>query len=101
VQHRERARVVRFADDPLVAGRLFDHDEVVRRDGPQAHGVGGVRLVRPVPVIVGELHEPRFGEHRQDLLHVHLAERLVARERQLERCALHVVEQNVQVVRVD
>ena len=79
-----------------------DDDEVVGRDRPQADGVGRIRLVRPVPLAVGVVDEPLLRQHRQHLLHVSpRAELLVVRERQLERRALHVVEQDVQVVGVD
>jgi hypothetical protein len=57
--------------------------------------------VRPVPLPVGVVDESLLGEHREDLLHVLPAERFIGRERQLERGALHVIEQDVQVVGID
>jgi hypothetical protein len=50
---------------------------------------------------LGAVHEPVFGEQREDLLHVLAAEALARPERQLERGALDVIEQDVQVVGVD
>ena len=76
-------------------------DEVVRRDRAQAHRVGRIGLVRPVPLPVGVMDESFLGEHREDLLDVLVSEPLVVAERQLERGALHVVEEDVQVVGVD
>ena len=78
-----------------------DDDEVVGRDRSQADGVGRIGLLRPLPRAVDEVHEAFLGEHGEDLLHVDRAERVRRGERQLERGALHVVEQNVQVVRID
>jgi hypothetical protein len=93
---------------PLVksAGGV-DDNEVVGRHRPQAHRIRRIRLVRPVPLAVGGVDEAFFAEHRQDLLDVDFIdpafgpERLVHAERQLERRALHVVEQDVQIVGVD
>ncbi len=67
----------------------------------QTHRVGRIRFLRPLPLPVREVHEAFFAEDRQDLLHVDRAERLVGRERQFERRALHVVEQDVQIVGID
>ena len=75
----------------------------------QADGVGRVRLVRPVPVAgrllgragLAEVHEALLRQDAEDLLQVLPAERLAGRERQLERRALDVVDQDLQVVRID
>jgi len=47
------------------------------------------------------MDEALLGEHGQDFLDVEVAVALVGAERQFERRALHVVEQDVQVVRID
>ena len=47
------------------------------------------------------MHEPLLGEHAEDFLHVVPAERFVGRERQLERRALDVIDEDVQVVGID
>ena len=57
--------------------RHVDDDEVVRRDRPQADGVGRIRLLRPLPLAVGEVHEAFLAQHGQNLLHVDRSERLV------------------------
>ena len=114
----ERGRAageIGFADDPgLVRG--VDHDEVVRRHRPETDRVGGIRLAGPGPgaLVSGGVagvrrvlfrsdvvHQPLLGENRQHLLHVISAELLGRAERQLERRALHVVDENVQVVGID
>ena len=100
VERRGAAGEVRFADDPLAAGRV-DDDEVVRAHRTKADGVGGIRLVGPVPLPVGMVDESLFRQDAEDLLHVDAAELLVGGERELERGALHVVDEDVQVVGVD
>ncbi len=47
------------------------------------------------------VHEPLFPEHAEDLLQLFAAEPLIVMERQLECRALHVIEQDVEVVRID
>ncbi len=76
--------------------------------GPQADGVCRVRLARPVPVRLvarrlrlGEMYEALLREDPEDLLHALAPEHLGRAERQLERGALDVREQDLQVVRVD
>ena len=100
VERGRPAREVGLADDALAIGRI-DDDEVVRRDRSQADGVGRIRLVGPVPLPVGVVDEAFLAEHGEDLLHVLVPEALIVAERQLEGRALHVVEQDVQVVGVD
>ena len=107
VQGGRPAREVGFADH-LGPGADVDDDEVVRRDRAQAHGIGGVALARPVPLprlvavgIARAVHEAVLAQNHQHLLHVDGAERVGAAERQLERRALHVIHQDVQVVGID
>ena len=105
MQRRQRAREVGLANHLRSVGVIGD-DKVVGRDRPQAHGVGRVRLARPMPlpwfvVMAGPVHEARLLQHAQHFLHVHLAVRLLRGERQFERRALHVVHQDVQVVGID
>ena len=47
------------------------------------------------------VHEPLFPKHAQDFLQILAAEPLIVPERQLECRALHVIEQDVEVVRID
>ena len=47
------------------------------------------------------MHEPLFGQKAQHLLDIVTAERLRSRERQLERRALDVIDEDVEVVRID
>ena len=47
------------------------------------------------------MHEILLGKHCEDFLQVMTTERLVARERELERRALDVIDENVQVVWID
>ena len=100
-------REIGLADDARLARGVDDH-EVVRRDRPQADGVGRIRLVGPGPLAVGRgragagpMHEPLLGQDAENLLHVVPAERLRRRERQLERRALDVIDEDVQVVGID
>ena len=104
VQCGRTAREVGFADH-LGAGAHIHHHEVVRRDRAQAHRIGGIALARPVPLpglvavgIARAVHQAVLAQDHQHLLHVDRAERIGAAERQLERGALHVVHENVQVV---
>ena len=92
-------------------------DEVVRGNRPQADRVGRIRLVGPGPlrirvvrpvVAAGPMaraacpvHEPLLGQDAENLLQVVPAERLGAGERQLERRALDVIDEDVQVVGID
>ena len=86
---------------------MIDDHEVVRRDRPKAHGVGGIRLMHPMPLPFGMVHEPFFGQQlengrQRDVGPVCiLSERLIVGERQLERRALDMVEQDMQVVGVE
>jgi hypothetical protein len=51
---------------------------------------------------VREVNEPLFREDRQDRLQINfITETLVSSERELECRAFHVIEKNVQVVRVN
>ncbi len=103
---RGRAAVEARLADHVGAVRGVDDHEVVRRNRPQADGVGRIRLVGPLPVPVA-VRRPRCGargrslQHAEHFLHVVAAELLRGRERQLERRALHVVDQDVQVVGID
>ncbi len=102
MQRRERAGEIGFADHLRTAGVIGDH-EVVRRNRPQAHRVGRIRLAGPVPLsfgifTAGPMHQAGFLQDAEDLLHVHLAVGLPGGERQLERRALHVIHEDVQVV---
>ncbi len=47
------------------------------------------------------MDEPLLGENAQDFLHVRAPERVARIERQLERRALDVVDQDVEVVGID
>ena len=49
----------------------------------------------------GPMHEPLLGQDAEDFLQVVPAELLGGRERQLERRALHVIDEDVQVVGID
>jgi hypothetical protein len=49
----------------------------------------------------GAVYKPLLRENCQHLLHVVAAELLLLRERQLESGALHVIDEDVQVVRID
>ena len=108
VEDLERGVEVGLPDHARRVGLVHD-DEVVRRHRAQADRVGRVRLVRPVPVagrILGraglaEVHEALFRQDAEDLLQVLPAVRLGGRERQLERGALDVIDQDLQVVGVD
>ena len=105
---RGRAAVeVRLAEH-LRSGRDVDHHEVVGRDRAQADRIRRVALAGPVPLpvfrrlrIARAVHESVLAQDVEHLLHVDDAERVGAAERQLERRALHVVDQDVQVVGID
>ena len=58
---RERAREIHFADHFGPAGGVHDH-EIVGGHRAQADGVGGIGLLRPVPVLPGAMQIARFGE---------------------------------------
>ena len=83
--------------------RRVDDHEVVRRDRPQAHRVGRIRLAGPVPLPVAVLEwtKPSSASTGRISCTFFVPEALVGAERQLERRALHVVEQDVQVVGID
>ena len=106
VERRGPTREIGLADHAFAVGTI-DRDEVVGRHRTKADGVGRIGLIRPVPLTVRLVDETFFGQHREDCLEIHLvapafhAELLVVSEGQLERRALHVIQQNVQVVGVD
>ena len=100
VQGGGRAVEVHLGDDPRLARDVLDH-EVVRGHAAQAHRVGGIALARPVPAVPGAVHEALLLEEVQDLLQVLAAEALSRGEGQLEGRALHVVDEDVEVVGVD
>ena len=83
-----------------------DDHEVVGRDRAQADRVGRIRLVRPLPVCLavralGAMHQAALLQNAEHLLHVVAAVLFARRERQLEGRALHVIDEDVQVVGID
>ncbi len=100
VQGRGRAREVDLADHLRRVGRV-DHDEIVGRHRTQADRVGGIRLVGPVPLAFRLVHEALIRQQAQDARQAVRTERFILAERQFERRALDVVEQDVQIVGVD
>ena len=105
MQRRQGTCEVGFANH-LGAVRVIGNHEVIGRDRSQAHGVGRVRLARPVPLprlvfMTRPVHESRLLQHAQHLLHVDLAIGLIGGERQLEGRALHVIHQDVEIVGID
>jgi len=99
VDHRRGRVVVHLGDDPRLGRDVLDH-EVVGGHRAQADRVGGVALARPVPAVPRPVEQLLVLEVLQDLDEVLPAERLVAHERQLERRALDVVDEDLQVVGV-
>ena len=100
VDHGGGRVVVDLGDDARLAGDVLHH-EVVRGHAAQAHRVGGIALARPVPASARAVQQLLALEEGQDLREVFLAEALVVGEGQLEGRALHVGEQDVQVLGVD
>src|SRR5262249_60472806 len=97
--HREFALAVA----PLLPVRI-DAAELARRPRPQAAGARRIGLGRPPPGSVAEMAEPLLRQHAENLLNDRVpdsAERFIRRKRQLERRALEVIDEDVQVVRVD
>ena len=79
--------------------RVVDDHEVVGGHGAQAHRIGRIRLVHPVPPVLGAMDEPLLGEQAEDRdarsASRQVTERLVVGKWKLERRALHVVEQDM------
>ena len=100
VHHRRRAVVVDLGDDARLARHVLHH-EVVGRHAAQADRVRRVALARPVEAAARAVQQALLLQELQDLRQVLAAERLARVERQLEGRALHVVDQDLQVVRVD
>ena len=100
VEHRRRGVEIHLRDDAGVARDVLDH-EVVRGDAAQADRIGGIALARPMPSPARPVDEPVFLEEAEHLLDVLAPEDLVGAEGQLERRALHVAHEDVQVVGVD
>ena len=106
VQRRRAAREIGLADDARSVRRVDDH-EVVRRDRPQADRVGRIRLVRPGPLPSSPAgarrgaRSPSSASTPSTSCTSCAAELLARRERQLERRALHVIDEDVQVVGID
>ena len=92
--------VVDLGDDARLAGDVLHH-EVVGGDAAQRHRVGRVALARPVPALSRAVQQVLALEVAQDLAQVFLAEALVVGEGQLEGRALHVGEEDLEVVGVD
>ena len=57
--------------------------------------------MQPMPGLVDEIDEPLLAQQSQHSLQIFLAELFARRKRQLERRALDVVEQDLQIVGVD
>src|SRR4030095_7373170 len=100
VKRRKRARVVHFTDNSRI-GRSFDHDEIVRADASQGYGIGWIGVVRPMPFIAGAMNEPTFAQEIQNFGNIVSAKTLVASEWQLKGGALKMIDQDVNVVRID
>ncbi len=77
-------------------------DEMERRLTASAGYDSLVHCQVVVPVAgVNAMHQAALGENAEHFLHVVAAVLLRSGERQLERRALHVVDEDVQVVRID
>ena len=106
IDGRERAPPIHLRDD-LPALRLLlvtrggvDDEEIVGRDSPERDVVGGIGFARPVPARTRTVEETLLFEGHQLVPHVTLAEGLDILERELERRALQVVDEDERIVRV-
>ena len=104
MQRRRAAGEIGLADDFGLASDV-DDDEIVRRDRSEADRIGGIRLARPRParpvIASAAIDDPLLGQNAEDLLQVVAAEPFIGGERQLERRAFDVIDEDVQVVRID
>ena len=93
------AHEVHLRDDPS-ALPVVDH-EVVGADGAQAHAVRRVGVGRPEPPVAGPVEDPFLLEHPEQLFQVLVAETFPLAEGQLEGGALEVLDQDLEVLRID
>ena len=89
-----------LGDHHRVAGDVHHH-EVVTGHRPQADGIRRVTLRRPVPCAAGVVQEPCFFEETAQVAGLMRAEFLAIRQRQLERRAFQMRQQDFEVIGVD
>ncbi len=94
------ARKIHFADNPRLAGNIHDH-EVVARHRTQAHRVRRIRFLRPVIKLARAMQISRLRQLRQNFWHLHFAHFVRCFNRQFERRAFQMVQQNLQIVRLN
>ena len=100
VERGKCARIIHFADDARLTCRFHNH-EIVRADASQGNGIGRIGIIRPVPLVSCAMNEAAILQEVENLGNVVAAELLVRAERQLESCALKVVDQDMNVVGID
>ena len=96
----QRAGKIHFADHRRRAGNIDNH-EIVAGDRAQADGIGGISFLRPVIIFAGAMQKARFGQPRAKFLHIHIAKAVFGSDRQFERRAFQMIDENFQIVRLD
>src|SRR5690242_16637703 len=100
VHENERAWEIDFTDDIGLAGYINNH-EIVASDRAQADGVGRISFVSPVIVFAGEMQKTSFGKPCAEIGKVHVTELFIARDWQFKRRTFQMVDENLQIVRLD
>ena len=96
-----RGGEIHLGDDALAAVGAVDHHEVAVGHRAQRHRDGRVAVGDPFPAIAFAMQHAFLAQHFQPRRADFGAEHLVAGERQLERGAADVVEQDQRLVRLD
>ena len=99
VERRVGADEVDLGDGPSTVQVV--HHEVVRADRAEAHAVRRVGIGGPVPAVAGAQQDPLFLEQVQQRFEVFPAKGLPLLERELEGGALHVLDEDLEVVGID
>src|SRR6266567_7308755 len=100
VEKNQSAGEIHFADD---SGRASDIDdyEIVAAYGPQADGIGGIGLLRPVIIFSREMKKSSFGKPRAKIREIDVTEFFARSNGQFERGAFQMIDENFQIVRLD
>ena len=91
----------RYVQSLLAAIGDVDDDEIALGDGAQTHRVCRIAVGHPMPTPIFVVQQLLVLEITEQRFDVRMPESIAVVERQLERCATHVIEKYQQLIRVD
>src|SRR6266704_560630 len=100
VENNESTGEIHFADDSGCASDIDDY-EIVAAYGPQADGIGGIGLLRPMIIFSGEMKKTGLGEPRAKIREIYITELFARSNGQFERGAFQMIDEDFQIVRLD